>query len=108
MIAFNDALNFEAYTARIASDDQHVAYENVALDEFYTTAYSELYEQCRRKICTQMYMSFLKRVQVYVGDNFPRFRAFLVCIHFTKTDVGFVKYFCFTTLVCKNRLTKVF
>ena len=27
-------------------------------------------------------------------------RPFLVWLHFTKTDVGFVKYFCFTTLVC--------
>jgi hypothetical protein len=45
VIAFLDALNFEACTAWIASDDQHVAYETVALDEFYTTAYSDLYEQ---------------------------------------------------------------
>ena len=73
MIAFNDALNFEAYTAWMASDDQHAAYGNVALDELYTTAYSDLYEQCRSKSCTQMYMSFLKRVQVCVGHNFPRF-----------------------------------
>jgi formyltetrahydrofolate hydrolase len=80
VIAFNGALNFEAYTAWIASDDHHVAYENVALDEFYTTAYSDLYEQCRSKICTQMYMSFLTRVQVCVGYNFPRFTVGLFLV----------------------------
>ena len=68
-----DTHHFEAYIACVASDDQHVTYENDPLDELYTTIYSDLYEHCCSKIGTQMYMSFLKRVQVCVGYNFPRF-----------------------------------
>ena len=38
-IAPIDARNFEAYTAWVASDDEHATCENDPLDEFYTTAY---------------------------------------------------------------------
>ena len=72
-----DAHNFEAYIAWVtwvASDNQHFTYENNPLDELYTTIYYlDLYKHCGSKICTQMYMSFLKRVQVCEGYNFPRF-----------------------------------